>query len=399
MTVTPAAPKPMNVASLIAGLASVFKAIPNDKMEDLKDVVDMWNQPGGEHQNPGRGEIITGPAERMSGDGAPKMIAEYSSPAPQQGLTAQYQEFQRMLDGWGKSFSDSLTGKLNPILSRHDTALKSILGVFEAAQKAQTATPAAPPADSFLGKALLKISKARSEMRKADLADEDEKEERKSHITAASDMLKSAKRLLAKASEEMEDTDDEATEKAMSDLRAITKAVAKAEDEEKEKDEAAKSAAAAAQKATADAAAATQKAEEDKKKEEEEAAKSAAAAAAVAGNTAKAAVTQEQILKALEGLTTLPTTVQGLMDAVMGKSAVPGGAPEIAKGTIETVDFATRVDQAIDDGTLTENGEMRALSLVQHLALAKAGRMDIKLVEAEIAKSPEEVRVLFQAAA
>ena len=105
-----------SVASLIAGLAGVFKAIPSDKLEDLTDVVDMWTEPKGEHGSPSRAEIVTGPAERMSGDGAVKMIGEYSTVAPQQGLTAQYAEFQRMLDGWGKSFASDLTGKLNPFL-------------------------------------------------------------------------------------------------------------------------------------------------------------------------------------------------------------------------------------------------------------------------------------------
>lgn len=384
----------LDTATLFAKFGAFFKAIPNDKMEDITDVIDMWNEKDGEHKNPGRGEIVTGPAERMSGDGAPKMIAEYSSPAPQQGLTQQYQEFQRMLDGWAKSFTD----KLNPVLSKHDKAITALVGVFSEMQKAHAAAPAAPAADTFLGKALLKIAKAKSELRKSELADEDdEKEEKKSRLAAASDLLKSAKRLLAKASEEMEDTDDEGTEKAMTSLRALIKAVSKAEEEEKEKEEAEKAKSVAAQKAIDDAAAATKKAEEDKKKEEEEAAEKAKAVAD--GTAAKAAATQEQVLKALEGNAVLQATVQNLFDAVVGKSVNPH-APEIAKGTvIATVDFAARAEEAREGGRLSDQGDLKVASILQHMGHANAGRMDMKVVEEEIAKSTSEVRAVFQVAA
>ena len=381
-------------ATLISKLAKIFKAIPNDKMEDITDVIDLWNEPGGEHKNPGRGEIVTGPAQRMSGDGLPKMIGEYSSPAPQQGLAQQYAEFDRMLADWAKS----LTDKFNPVLSKHEKTLNSLVGIFSEMHKAQTAAPTAPAADTFLGKALLKLAKAKSELRKADLADEDEKEEKKSHIAAASDLLKSAKRLLAKASEEMEEPGaekEEETEKAMSSLRALSKAVAKAEEEEKEWEETEKAKAVAAQKAIDDAAAATKKAEEEKEKEEKEAAEKA-----------KAVVTTEQqnllqLQEAVKGNAVLMTTVQTLVDAVMGKSVNPV-IPEISKGVVAPaleVDFMARAEAARDAGQLTDQGDLKVASILQHMSIAKAGHMDMRVVEDEIAKSSSEVRAIFQAAA
>jgi hypothetical protein len=389
-----------SMASLFAGLASVFKSIPDDKVEDLKDVLDTWNEPGGEHKNPSRADIVTGPAERASGDGAPKMIAEYSQPAPQQGLTGQYQEFQRMLDGWGKSFVQHLNSTMAPRMDRHEKAISGLVAFVSGLQKAHADAEAAvksaaagPSEDTFLGKSLLKLTKAHAALRKADLADEDEKEERKSHLAQAADLLKSAKRLLAKATEEMEETgDEEGCEKAMAKLRSLTKAVAKAEEEDKEREDAAEK-----------ARQTTVKAEEDKKREEEEAAKAKADAAAKAltdDAAAKAApVSQEQILKALEGLTVLPTTVQGLVDAVMGKSQNPGGAPAITKGTVTQVDFAKVVDEAIDDGRLSDANITKAMSIVQHMHLAKEGRVDQRIVDQEIEKSPAEVRDLFRVAA
>jgi hypothetical protein len=389
-----------SVASLIAGLAGIFKAIPSDKLDDLKDVVDMFNEPGGEHANPSRGEIVTGPAQRMSGDGASKMISEYSQVAPQQGLTEQYAQFQRMLDGWAKSFTD----KLNPILSRYDATLKGIGDILGEVQKANTeaaAAPAAPAADTFLGKSLLKLAKAKSALRKANLADTDEADVRKSNLEIAAEMLKSAKRLLSKAaSEDMEDTaDEDGCEKAMAELRALTKALAKAEDEDKE--EAAEKARVA--KAEEEARNKIEEAKKDGEKEKEaekEAADAAEKAKAIEEAVAKAMDGyRAQIQKALEGNAVLTATVNQVLDTVAGKSQNPGGAPEISKGQVVEVDFAKAVDQAIDEGRLSDDGITRAMSLVQHMHLAKAGRIDIKVVEQEIAKSPAEVRDLFRSAA
>lgn len=383
---------PTSIAALIAGLANVFKAIPSDKMEDMKDVIDLWNDPNGEHKNPGRGEIVTGPAESASGAGATKMIAEYSSPAKQEGMTAQYAQFQTMLDGWGKAFTDRLNAQLGPVIHRHDAALKGILETFAAAQKAQEATSAAPGADTFVGKALIRINKAKAAIRKADMADEDEREERKSLIAGAADLLKSAKRLLAKAEEEMEDTEDDAAEKAMTLFASVQKALKKAEKEDDDWEETEKAKQVAAQKAIDDAAAVTKKAEDDKKKEDEEAAEKAKTAGA--GDGTVKAITPDDLKKALDGLATIPTTVQGLIDAVMGKSVNPV-APEITKGNVIDFDPAVRVQAAIDDDELTEDGITKAQSLVQHFALAKAGRLNMADVQEELRKASAEVRALF----
>jgi hypothetical protein len=293
-----------------------------------------------------------------------------------------------MLDGWGKA--------INVRLDRHQQAIKGMAGIFEALQKAQaeaeSATKAASPSeDSFLGKSLQKLAKAKSALRKADLADETEADLRKSHLEQADFALKSAKRLLAKAMEELEDAEEEGCEKAMAQLRTLTKALAKAEEEEKDREDAAEKA-----KVAKSGEEAREKIEEakDAGEKEKKAEKEAAEAAAKSQ-----AVTQEQILKALEGLTVLPTTVQGLVDAVMGKSQNPGGAPEITKGVVQKVDFAALIDQAIDDGRLSDGSITKAMSIVQHLHMAREGRVDQRIVDQEIEKAPAEIRDLFRSAA
>ena len=178
----------LDTASTFAKFAQFFKSVPNDKLQDMTDVLDQWSPADGLHGNPSRAEIVTGPAQAASGAGAVRMVTDYSDPAPQQGLTQQYAEFQRMLNEFGKS----LTNQINPILARHDQALGALMGVFGEARKALPAT------DTYLGKALSKLSKAKSELRRADLADEDEADKRAEHVAAADDCLKAAKRLLAR---------------------------------------------------------------------------------------------------------------------------------------------------------------------------------------------------------
>jgi hypothetical protein len=342
----------LNSAAMLTRFATFFKAVPNEKLADIADALDQWNEPDGQHKNPSRAQIVTGPAERASGDGAVKMVGEYSRVVPQQGLTGQYGEFQAMLDSWAKSF----TGQLNPILAKHDQAIGAIVGMFSHMQKA------APAEDTFIGKALVKLAKAKVALRKADLADEGEADERSRQIAVATELLAAAKRLLAKASEDEDDpVDDDEIEKALSTLRALTKAVAGAKDEKAEGEDG-----------------------EEKNKGADKAA------------SKKAAVTLEDVQKSLAGLAVLPTTIAGLMDAIMGKSRNPEPPIMMAKSG-NVIDFAERIEQAAEDGRLSGLGEVRATTLLQHLKMAEAGRVSMRDVEIEIAKSPAEVRALFAA--
>jgi hypothetical protein len=349
------------ITRAFASFARMFKSIPDKEFEDrLSDVLDQWTEPDSEHRNPTRGAIVTGPAERANGSGAVKMIGDYSNPAPQFGLAGEYVEFSRMLDDWGKSFTSHLNSQITPIISRHEKAIGSLVGLFDAISKE------VPSETTYVGTARLKLAKAKTALRKADLADEDEDGDSK--LTEARRHLAAAKRLLARAVDDEEPPVDESEcEKAMADLRALTKALEKAP-------------------SGTDTGDGT---------DDEEAADRDRPGATEISKESRKSVPLKDVEEALKGLKALPQTVQGLMDVIAGQSRYPGGPPEMMKA-VQKVDLAARIEDAINEGRLSEVGATRALTLLNHLAIAKAGRVDMAYVQHEIDESPEEVRTMFQ---
>jgi hypothetical protein len=402
-----------SIAALFAGFSKLVKAIPEDKMEDMKDVLDMWNEPGGEHKNPSAAEITTGPAQAAAGHGAEKMIGEYSQPAPQQGMTQQYQAFDGMLRDFGKSFQAQLAATLNPVLAglqRDNTQIKSFLtGIAQVAKaeeeakekeaeeaKKAAATVTIDP-DGFLGKAQAKLVSAKSLSNAAFMAGIDgDFPTVKAKLTEARTVLKSATALIAKAMEEKEDPEAEC-EKAMTSAKNIGKALSKAEDEDKERDEkeAAKAKTAAEAEATAKAA------------EAEAAAKAAAAggtadpaAANIAATAAQIKAAGEALTKAAEGNAVLMGNIEMVMKALMGQSQ-PGGAtaPVIQKGTVEPFDPKVRVAAALESQTLSGDDTMKAQQLLQQHGLVKAGRMEQSIFDRNLSLAVPAVQALFAAPA
>jgi len=391
-----------SAADLVSTWIKIFKNVPAEQLEDLKRVEDIWNEPGGQFSNPTRAEIKTGSPQESSGGGAERMVRQYSDPAPQMGMTEKYAEFSSMLSSFGKA------------LQTHDAQITALAQMVKGAAEQPAATTKSVDTDSALAKAELKLKKARSELRKADMADDEDKEEReekKSFLAEAQAALKSAKRLLTKAEdEERKEDDEDRAEKARADLRQLTKALKKAEDEgtereKKEEDEMekARAAKAAAEKAIADAATAkaeaeaattaaattTVKAEEKEEKDEAKKAREAAEAEAAmkAAGTSVDPTVRDQIAL-------LNTSVKGLMDVVMaGSKGRP--LPAFIKGAA-IADLGAKVDAAIEAGALEDPYEiMKAQTIVTHVRAVQAGHLDAAVVDDEIAKAPTNVRQLF----
>lgn len=364
----------------------------SDKIEGIQMVPDMFTEPNGEHSNPTRSEIVTGPAERASGGGAAPMVARYSDFSAQSGLTQQYDRLGGIMREMGKAMEAIAThvggqGKAIAALT------SAVADLTKAKTEAETAAKAAPAADSFLGKVGTKLEKARKALRKADLGlDVDDRATRKAALVDGAEFLKSAAVFIKKADEE--DEDEKEIDKARDTYRdlnvKVTKALAeitKAEDEEKEKEVAEKAKADVAAKAEAEAAEAAKKAEsseEDEKKDD----------------TAKAAAAAD-LEKALKGLSMDVTTVKGFMEKIMNASR--GGVappPTFAKAeTADVVSLQARIDAAMDDGSLNDGEGIVARSLFQRQVLAKSGRISADQVARDIAAAPSAVRQLFQAAA
>jgi hypothetical protein len=90
-----------NATSLITKLANIFKAIPEDKLQDLADVADapdMWNAPDGRHRVPPAAQQPNGPCESASGGGAEKMVGHYADVTEQSAAVEAYATLARRLD-------------------------------------------------------------------------------------------------------------------------------------------------------------------------------------------------------------------------------------------------------------------------------------------------------------
>ena len=170
------------------------------------------------------GDIPRGPAEHMSGGGAEKMIGEYADLSRQEGMMRLYESFERKFSDFRKATDQRFTVLAGVVGGTHG-AMKSLI---EELQKANTPAPDAPDADTFFGKAQIKIAKANKAFRKAEMdEDEDSRDERKSRLVEIADTLKSASNLLRKADDEEKPKEDE-VEKAMTALKALKGKVAEA---------------------------------------------------------------------------------------------------------------------------------------------------------------------------
>lgn len=379
----------MNILAKIAE-AIGKAAAAESQMEDVRHIPDLWND-NDEHKNPSRSEIGTGPAESMRSGGLEPMINRHSSPAAQTGLTAQYESFCNIMRDYSKAV-EARFEKQEQCLTTLASALADLQKSFAAIGELVKAESTKQDAEeTFLGKAESKVAKARKAFRKAEMdEDEKEREERKAELTAILDMLKSAMKLLAKASDE--DEDDERTEKALAASKSlkdrVTKALAeitKAEDEEKKEEEE------KAEKAKA-AEAAAKKAEDETEKEEKK------------DDTAKADGSQLEASKAkaledaVQGMGLQMATIQDMLKAVMGQSKSPV-PPTFIKGGQNVIDIGARIREAADNGQLDQGATIQAKTLHQRLQLAEQGRLPREDVERQIAAAPTSIRQIFQAAA
>ena len=379
---------PLNVAKLFTSLAAVFKAAPADKLADLNDAIDhagvdsisdMWNEPRGEHKAPSRAEIVTGPAERMSSSGAEKMIGEYSELSNQSGLTALYAKFENILSDYSKSHDRKFTA-LAGVVSDMAKGYAALEAAVKAA--AEPEAPAAPAEDTFFGKAQTKMEKARKAFRKAEMdEDEDEREERKSKLTSVADLLKSALKLISKADDDEKNDEDE-VEKAVQTIKSLQARVTAAlavitkaeEDEAEEKKE--------AEKANQPAAA-TVKAEDTEEEKKDDTAKS---------------FTADDIKKSLEGLSTLPTTLDGFIQAVMGR--LDGVSKTLATPPNMTVikgglDGEAQFRAAVDAGEVVGVDVVRGQTLFARKRAAANGQYPQAKLDEDVAASSAALRRFF----
>jgi hypothetical protein len=384
---------------MFKALADMFKSIPSDKLDGIKDVEDLWNGPGhsNEHSLPSREEMGPfGPAESMSGRGASKMVREYSSPAPQSSMVDLYARMENYMGHMGKSVS-ALASTVSDVLKNQKATSELLDSFVKAEADREAAAQKAEPVfgdDTYIGNALKRFEKARTAFRKSDFADEGDRELRRGLLDEAVAALKSAKALLTKAEDAVEDRTGATIDKAMDDIKQLSARVAKAQ----------------AEIAKAD------KDEEDKKEKEAEDAKKAedppAEAAEVtekAEDTAKAEEPShdqmQQAIKAMqdaaEGNSVLQTSLKEFMDLFSKASRgsfMPPTFQMLKGGTAESADvIETRVQAAKDGNVLATPADcVLADSLLNRRRAMEKGMYPKEKYEEDIIRAPEVLRDIFQ---
>lgn len=369
------------------------KAVPETEFENyLEDYTDD------EHRVPDGEQIPFGPTQAASGEGAVRMIREYSDPAKQQAITEEYIRFNRHID--------KRLGAVGKALTEQGKTLAAITTYLS---KGATDEGEAT-GGSLIEKAQTSLKKARKIIGKSEVDEDEDKDERAENLERAEKALSVAKAAILKA--EDEDEDEEEVEKARSLLKSLTKrvkdlhaAIKAAEGHNqapKEDPETGNQDAAAAKSLEAAVAAALEKlgvvkAETEVEKvqrEKDEAAKAEAAKAAATGD----AVGKAALQAALEPIN---MSLKSVLEVLAGQSKGLAVPPSLQKSDLNALVKARmdKVQEALDNEELSELDSQRALNIVSHLRAAQEGKMDMSVALGEIAKSSGAVQSLFSVAA
>ncbi len=373
------------------------KAVPETEFENfVEDYTDD------EHRVPGGEQIPFGPAQAASGEGAVRMIREYSDPAKQQAITEEYIRFNRHID--------KRLGAVGKALTEQGKTLAAITTYLS---KGAT-DEGEGTGDTLIEKAQTSLKKARKIIGKSEVDEDEDKDERAENLERAEKALSVAKAAILKA--EDEDEDEEEVEKARSLLKSLTKRVkdlhasikaAEGHNQAPKEDPETGNQDAAAAKALETAIAATLeklgvvKAEtevEKAQREKDEVAKAEAAAKAAAAATTGDAVGKAALQAALEPIN---MSLKSLFEVLAGQSKGLAVPPSLQKSDLNALVKARmdKVQDALDNEELSELDSQRALNIVSHLRAAQEGKMDMSVALGEIAKSSGAVQSLFSVAA
>lgn len=374
------------------------KALDEELANEFDRFIPDWEQPGEIDKVPTAQTIIFGPPEASSGAGAARMVTQYSSFAPQTGITELYAEFSRRMA--------PMRADIDAVKSDMDTIKSSVFSLVKASEDAAaagavTVTKAKDDDDDEDEKTRM-VEKARKTMRKArvlivkaedaegdeDSEEDGEEDEVAEDMEKAARLLKSVKDDLTKAEEARKDDEDEDEdiEKARTMRKALVKRLS------------------TVKKARTPVTKADEE-EEERKKKDEEAAKAAEAAKAKENDRGNQADEQnaangnqaDESAKSEVGM--LTKSVNELMDFLMNSAS--GGrvnpAPVFQKAQqdkMASLDIA--IDEAADNGEIGEGEAVAARGILTRLEAIKGGApIERKTVMDMIAKAGPNVQALF----
>lgn len=344
-----------SIARAMGTLRSIFKSVNEADLDDLmpiESVSDKGNRDG----VPSAGELgMGGAGQAMHGAAASPAVEAHGAKAPQESITADYQQLAGMLGGFGKALKQTqdTVNTLTKTVNTQSGFLKSLTAAL-----AKSEEEAKEEEKDEMEKA---VRKARFSVRKAEDADEDEMEGCMEKATAA---LKAAADAVSKAEDEAEDDkDEEKVEKSRTELRTLK----------------GKLKALVSKAAPASAAPAAQ------------AQDVAALTKAVEGLLAqsKSSMSVPEVLALLSHGTVAAKAADATKEA-------PGVPPTFAKASVLSAnDMLHRVYEAEERGELRGFEISKAKALVTRLELCKAGRHDFQSLNDEVQKSSDSIKAIF----
>lgn len=371
-----------SAVSKLKALLKIAKSVDDGALKDIEQIDDITDD---NERIPEAREVGTS-RELLSarGGAAEPSVARNSDLAPQTGVTEQYIRFNARLarnEKAMKALTDAVKSLIGDIKKAGEEAEKE---EREAAEKAAAAAVAAPAATKKAGDA------ERDKDGEANTAPSDKENMEKCHRAA---------RLLSIAitkAEDVEDAEDveENLGKAEKLLATLKAAVEKAEEDAKDEDEEKRAEKARQRfrdlrKSFKDAKAAVE-------------AKKAAASKGAAPPKEQPTAPSPDVTKALDtlagaiGMQSL--TMQEFMERVAsGGRAGVGIPPTFAKSAAATApeSLDTSIEGAFESGLIDSAGLMKARTIQTHLVAAKAGRVDLTVVQDEIERAPEHIKRLF----
>ena len=423
------------VVQALAKDISLEKAAEHaENLEGDEWIKDNWAQ-GNVDKAPTREEIKVGPREASSGEGAERMIRDYSDTAPQHGITLTAEAMSRLL------------GPMNSSMKSLAAAMSSNTAILTAMLKAMADDEDGEKEEDMKGMKGKKSRKARkaASVRKGDVdhedeaeeEDEEEEEEEESEeesevveinaakcrklLTKARNKIAQAKAMKAEAEEEREEGEDEEKCKAkLRKARALRKAAARLLAKARTAAYAADSAELkkavrlTITKADINVVQEEEEEEEEEDEEEEEEGEEETKARKAKGSDAKGNQADHEdkesgnqdaeavkalatkVEKSLEGFAMLQTDVKGLMEAVSGRSKGSTVVPMLTKAQVATADdLNSEIASMVDAGTLNDADAFAARDILSKITATKSGLIDKAIVHDRIAKSSPTVRSII----
>ena len=361
-------------------------------LADVEKVDDRW-QDGEQHKPVSREEIHTGPGQSASGNGAERMIAHYSHPAPQDGVTEQALTLARLLApvvASSKAQTEAIQALIESVKSltavtKSETDKEDEKGEDdeEDEEDSEVVEINASKAKSLIAQAKTLLIKAKKADAKAAMEEEEEEEEEaKACKKKARAFRKQAAVLLGKARTAAFISGSKDLRKSIRDIAAKADINVVQEDEQDEE-------------------------EEDEEEGEAEKAKgNQADHANKDGNqddvAAKAALSDiaNKVDAALKGFGLLQTDVRGMLDTVAGRSKGTGTVPAFTKSEVAAptgIPTVSQIDEMEDSGELDQSEAFAARDIIAKSNAARAGQIGAQVVTARIEQSSRKIKELFKA--